>query len=364
MKAIRLFVKLLLSTIIIFLVLVFYLSSYRTFDIRSQRQRMSKLEKYYENYQEISDTKFINFLLDDDIKLNEIQLLATHNSYKKRGSIIGKFFIGLGDSFRESKALNYQYKTLTEQFENGIRSVELDVRLRKDTFELTHVPLVDNSSTAVNLKLALEEIKLYSKNNPQHLPIIILVELKDDWLILDSKLKDFSTKSLLDLDNLITSTLSDVLYKPSHLLTNSQTLQEEIKTNGWPKLAGLLGKVLFVLHPGKYTKTYVELDELIKTQAMFPAVYAENIDESYAGFVINNNVAIEQINQLVSNNFIVRTRIDEHLQFSDERFQLAISSGAQILSSDFTIGRDDLDVKKVIYLKDTYTIIKNSFLRQ
>ena len=47
----------------------------------------------------------MNFELTEDIKLNEIQMLASHNSYKKRGVPLGKLFIGLGDSFEEADAL-------------------------------------------------------------------------------------------------------------------------------------------------------------------------------------------------------------------------------------------------------------------
>lgn len=36
---------------------------------------------------------------------------------------------------------SYGYRTLTEQLESGIRTMEWDVRLRRGRFELTHVPI-------------------------------------------------------------------------------------------------------------------------------------------------------------------------------------------------------------------------------
>ncbi len=56
----------------------------------------------------------MNFDINDpSIKLDDIQMLASHNSYKKVGPAIGRFFVGLGDSFAEAKALNYGYQSIT-----------------------------------------------------------------------------------------------------------------------------------------------------------------------------------------------------------------------------------------------------------
>jgi hypothetical protein len=55
---------------------------------------------------------------------------------------------------------------------------------------------------------------------------------------------------------------------------------------------------------------------------------------------------------------MVRTRIDSNLEFDQTRFDDAIQSGAQILTTDFSVGRSDLDSDDVIYLDNDKMIIK------
>jgi hypothetical protein len=60
-------------------------------------------------------------------------------------------------------------------------------------------------------------------------------------------------------------------------------------------------------------------------------------------FIIHNEPDVDAIAALVGSGYMVRTRLDDMLVFDDDRYQRALSSGAQILSSDLTIGRLDLD---------------------
>jgi hypothetical protein len=119
----------------------------------------------------------------------------------------------------------------------------------------------------------------------------------------------------------------------------------------------LLGKYLFVIHASGYTTPYYEQDTTFASQAMFLSVYASQIERPYASFVIQNTPDIEIIQPLVNQNFIVRTRIDSNLIFDQSRFQTAIESKAQILTSDFIIGRSDLTPELMISLQDHKMII-------
>jgi hypothetical protein len=350
--------------VIFFLGSVAFLSLIRVNDLSLQRKHMLNLiELYAEDYVPINESQFSNFdLSDQTIRLNEIQVLATHNSYKKIGSGLGKFFIGLGDSFDEANALKYGYDSLTDQFNVGVRSIELDVRYRKGTFEVTHVPLVDNSSTTPNLALAIEEIKLWSDNNPNHIPISVLVEIKHDWMMLDLELKEITEVELLLLDQLISNTLGTKLLSPKDVIGSSSTLKAAITENGWPLLKNTLGKVIFILHPGRYTDTYVEMDSDFNSMAMFPAASNSEIDNTYTSFIVHNDPNVEIIKGLVSQNFIVRTGLDGRLTPDAEQFNNAIASGAQILTSDFPPNHNFKGIEYVAYLKEQYTIIKNTYI--
>jgi len=344
--------------------LVTYFSLIRVADISRQKDYLAALHLFYdEGYSPVDEHKFVNFDLESSsLRLNEIQLLATHNSYKKRISFPGKLCVGLFYSFEEAAALDYDNISLTEQLNLGVRSFELDLRFRRGDFEVTHVPLVDNGSTAPKFDLALEEIRLWSTHNPGHIPIIILLELKDDLLFLDPALSDFTARELSLLDDLIKNTFGDKLFSPGDIIMPGQTLNEAVRRQGWPPLKELLGKVIFILHPGKYTDLYVSRDPSFDTLALFPAAADNDIDNSYASFIVHNDPRVDSIRSLIAQNYIVRTRLDSNLVIDEERFRNGVASGAQILTTDYGPGHKFKHTDYVAYPEKGYLVIANRVL--
>lgn len=354
-----------LSLILLFIGIVVYLWMIRVVDLAKQKGYMKELEEMYlEDYESVDEQFFADFLVTDpSLRLNEVQFLASHNSYKKLGSGIGKFFVGLGDSFREARALQYSYHPLTFQLEQGIRSFELDVRFRQNKFELTHVPLVDNSSVAVDFSLALEEIKLYSQHNPNHLPLLILLEFKTDWMMLDPFLQNITEEELALFDTMLEDVFGDDLFTPRDMLEEDTTLRETITTTGWPTIQSLLGKVVFIMHPSDtFVPMYYTMDESLSTQNMFLGTNIDTYQEPYASFIVHNDPNFYDIRPMVAENFIVRTRLDASLELYEHLWENGIASGAQILSSDFTIARSDLKYEEIRYLEDIYTMLRNRYL--
>ncbi|TVP85916.1 MAG: hypothetical protein EA375_02880 [Acholeplasmataceae bacterium] len=361
LKTLKIILIVIFGFVALFLLILSYFSLIRMNDIRLQNRHLRRLADYYalEHVPEDEST-WIDFdVSDPTLTLHDIRLLATHNSYKKTGPALGRLFVGLGENFDEARSLRYGYQTLTAQFENGIRSMEWDVRLRNGQFEITHVPLVDNSGIAPVLEPALQELRLFSEHHPDHIPIIILFEIKYDWMVLDPLLENIGTDELLALDLLLEDVLGQHLFRPSDLFDGNVTsLRETIQNDGWPSVHSLLGKVIIVLHPGRPTQPYVDLDPSLMSQAMFPGVHASGTSDDHAAFVVHNSVDIEAIGNLVDEGFIVRTRIDSGLVFNQQRFDDALASGAQILTSDFTIGRSDLDPALMITLPGNKTVIR------
>ena len=362
-KLLKVMISIILSVVMLFFLIIIRFYGIKIVDTTQQSRRLKELKLYYEseNFIPIDDQEFADFDLNDEtIKLNDIKMLASHNSYKKNSTALGRFFVKLGSSKAEADALNYEYKTLTDQFRAGIRSMEFDLRLRKTQFTLTHVPLVDNSSVAPDFSMALEEIALYSLNNPNHVPIIILMEIKDDWMILDHALQKIDQDKLIILNTLIKEKLGERLFQPHELIEENKTLKETINESGWPSLSSLRGKVIMVLHPGGFTSEYVDIDPTLLELAMFPSVYADQVTRDYTAFVVENNPESTQIPVLINQNYIVRTRIDSDLYFTNELMQSALLSGAQILTSDYTIARSDLSVTQMIYLATNKTVIRRT----
>jgi|SRR5690554_387604 len=355
MKVIITILKVVTSIIIGVLVFVLFsaihLSQIRRADLKSQNKRMDKLEASYENYEPSGYLKYSGENLDE-LAFNEVSFLASHNSYKKKGSLVGKLFVGLGDSFSEAKALNYSYKTITEQLKSGIFSFELDVRLRKDEFEITHVPLVDNSSTSVNFEKALLEYKYFLEHEPNGFPVLVLLEIKDDYMFLDPSLKSIGNDELILLENKIDDVLGDYLYTPEIMIEDYNSLMARIDDKGWPKVSELKGKIMFLIHAGKYANSYLELNK----QKLFTATYKDSLN-SNAPFIIHNSLDVDSINDLVDNNYMVRTRIGDTLNYTDEDLLKALNSRAQILTTDFSIARSDIN--KYLYLNENKTIRRN-----
>jgi len=356
MKVIITILKVVTSIIIGVLVFVLFsaihLSQIRRADLKSQNKRMDKLEASYENYEPSGYLKYSGENLDE-LAFNEVSFLASHNSYKKKGSLVGKLFVGLGDSFSEAKALNYSYKTITEQLKSGIFSFELDVRLRKDEFEITHVPLVDNSSTAVNFENALLEYKYFLEQERDAFPILVLLEIKDDYMFLDPSLKNIENDELTLLEDKIEVVLGDYLYTPEIMVGEYSSIKDRLDDKGWPKISELKGKIMFLIHAGKYANSYLELNK----QKLFSATYKDNLN-SNAPFIIHNNLDVESINSLVNSNYMVRTRIGDTLNYTLEDLEKALNSRAQILTSDFTVARSDIN--KYLYLDENKTIRGNN----
>lgn len=349
--------KIATSVVLIFLVLLMfsyiYLSSIRAADIKRQEKHIDKITNEYLKYVEQGSSSFMNTNIFN-MPLNDVQFLASHNSYKKKGSILGKLFVGLGDSFNEAKSLNYTNKTITEQLKSGIYSLELDIRYRSGEFEVTHVPVVDNSTTMAKLSLGLEEIELFLNNEPNSFPLIIILEIKNDYNFLDPGLKKIKKEQIAELDTLISNTFYNKLYRPSDLRGTYPNIKTRLDNDGWPLVSDLLGKVMFVIHAGSYANNYIE-DVALVNQNLFISTYKDNLHVN-APFVIHNDLNTSSIKALVDDSYIVRTRIGNSNGYSEEDVLKAINSGAQILTTDYSVARADLIT--YLYFEEKYTIKK------
>ena len=141
------------------------------------------------NYTPCDEQEFADFDLQeayaDGVKLNEVAFLGTHNSYQLLATFPRRAYDKLCQIIPTGKKgdkLDFEMDTLTVQLENGVRSLEIDIETVDDgksvSFIVTHDPILDNVSSCYDFAKALEEIKLWSDNNPNHLPITILIEPK------------------------------------------------------------------------------------------------------------------------------------------------------------------------------------------
>jgi hypothetical protein len=277
-----------------------------------------------------------------DRPLNALRLVATHNSYHRRPDALRSFFLGLGAP-GEPEKLAYSHRTLWEQLESGVRSFELDVRLRGERFEICHVPLVDDRTASPGLAGAFEELALWSERSPGHLPLFVLLELKNDWEALDPKLKPFDRLSLARLDALAREELDGILYAPDELRGAYASPLEAVREHGWPPISALLGRVIVIIHENaRYRDEYLAAyGPALKGGAFFTCAPKEATAGEYPGdglFAILNDPGDTRIAEAQAAGLMVRTRADADARANPLQAAAALASGAQIVSTDYPPG--------------------------
>jgi hypothetical protein len=304
---------------------------------------------------------------DDCVRINQIQVLGTHNSYHLQPK--EPVLEAMGPQRRQG--LEYTHRPLTEQLSQlGVRQFEIDVfadpdggrylqpkayKLTGDTqnpvmekpgFKVFHVQDLDVRSTCPTLVACLTEIKTWSTSNPGHLPVMIMIEAKDTAIenrpnFEFVKPHPIGARELDALDAEIRSVFSaDKLITPDSVRGDHATLDEAIRKNGWPTLRQARGKVMFALdNTDRKRDEYLQGHPSLKGRVLF--VTAPSGDPATAFLKLNEarGPAEEKIREQVKAGYLVRTRADEPTQEarsgSTVRKDSAFRSGAQFVSTDF-----------------------------
>lgn len=313
---------------------------------------------------------------DKSLRLNEIQVIGTHNSYHLAPTPEIMKIIGLtGKAVADS--IDYTHAPLAQQFGSlGIRQIELDIYadpdgglysnpvgrkltqqteadprmpfdfdtvMQKPGTKIIHAPGFDFATHVPTLKMALEQTVAWSKSNPGHLPILILLEIKETATgPAGVKPLKFNREKLDGLDQEIRECVPvEMMLTPDTVRGEYSTLREAIQESGWPTLERCCGKIFFALDNTDGVKDrYLEDHESLKGRVMFVSV---NPDHPAAGWMKLNDPLddFQHIQDCVRRGFIVRTRADydtTQARKNDTRQRdRAIESGAQFISTDFPI---------------------------
>ena len=357
----------LLSVLFVSSVIAGFMQVDKNIQYQDRHLEYLKNEYYTDSYVPCDEQKLADFNLEkaftEGVKLNEIAVMGTHNSYQllgtlpKRGLMKTLQIISFGAV--ENKAV-FEMDTFTEQLEQGIRNLEIDIETVDDegdvSFIVTHKAIIDNVSSAYNLAKGLEEIAMWSDNNPGHLPVYLLIEPKDDVPSINN-MKNFSLEYALELDKVLRQVLGDRLFTPQQVMGDYESFEEMRKADGWPTLKESAGKIIVLLHTCDVTQKYIDTDTSIKTQAMFPMLLFGDIDKPYAAFILDNDPVIASENNkktVDENNLMVRTRADDYPDFSDERYKSADNCGSHIITTDYP--PRSVREKDHTYTFDGYTI--------
>jgi len=309
--------------------------------------------------------------VDSLVHLNQIQTIGSHNSYKEVASpeerSLRESFIGSAE-----QQLDYNHVPLPEQFASQkVRQIELDTyidrqgglyanpllrqvlqegpydpALDQPGFKVLHIQDVDYRSTCVTLVRCLQAVKGWSDANPEHVPIAILLELKDTPLTLGSfdfvDPTPYDAQAMDELDAEIRSVFAPGdLITPDDVRGSHPTLEEGVLADGWPTLAQSRGKVLFLMdNDGSYRDLYRQGHPNLEGRAVFTN---SNPGQPDAAFVKRNDAkgSFADIQDLVAKGYIVRTRADSdtaEARVDDTSTRdAALASGAQWVSTDYPV---------------------------
>jgi hypothetical protein len=311
---------------------------------------------------------------DAAVHINQIQVIGTHNSYHA-GFAPSAAELWQTKNPEGFKGLDYQHQPLEQQFDSGVRQIELDVFadsrggryahpagpgliaqahlppdpnfdpdgvMEKPGFKVMHMQDIDYRSTCQPFVACLEQVRTWSHKHPQHIPIFVLVETKQEKAHAPYQVTEpepFTAATFNALDAEIRSVFSpDELITPDDVRGRYKTLNEAVLAGNWPTLDSARGKVIFLMDQRSVGPIYLAGHPSLQGRILFTNAEPGQPD---AAFVERNDGPAADITSLVRKGYLVRTRTDADTKEarSDDttRRDTMESSGAQMLSTDYPV---------------------------
>jgi len=265
--------------------------------------------------------------LDDALRLNQVQVLGTHNSYHlpAAGSVPGDDW-------------GYEMPLIADQLATwGVRQLELDINLSGDgVHRVFHADLIDDRTHCETLSACLKPVREFSESNPGHQAIFVMLEAKTAGAIAaDMEAIEAVVVDAVGRDRLLT---------PDDVRRGFSTLRQAVTTIGWPTLGETRGKVVVVLLRDKPTDDAYLADRPSLQGRLF-FLLADPDDEHAA--IIKMDNPYDDIEAVAAQGFIIRTRAD-NADFDPLRRARAFESGAHIVSTDYPAPVDWTDYRVVV----------------
>jgi hypothetical protein len=316
--------------------------------------------------------------LDQHLRLNELQAIGTHNSYKQAISP-GELALLKARSPQAARALDYSHAPLTEQLDAGARQVEIDIlddpdgglyaspRMRQVAalmgtpltpfdatplqapgFKVLHVQDLDYRSNCATLALCLAELHAWSQAHPRHVPILVMMNLKRGASPVPGgvEARAFDADAFDRLDAAVRTLMpAKQIITPDEVQGRYPTLREAVRAGNWPTLGAARGRFLFALdEPYEIGVSYQGKRTNLEGRVFF--VNAPESSTIAAYITLNDPIAqADRIRAAVADGLLVRTRADaetEEARNNDtRRREAALGSGAHYVSTDYMQPREE-----------------------
>ncbi len=308
------------------------------------------------------------------VRLNQIQVIGTHNSYHQRANPSLMTLIAR-HSQDDARSLDYTHPPLPEQLgREHVRQIELDCyvdpeggrfahprgpqaaldaglapvpsndpngELLKPGIKVMHIPDIDYGTSVLTLVDGLRQVHEWSKAHPRHVPVFILIELKTETLGAGyTQALPWDATALAELEREMLSVFPrEEILTPDDVRGDAASLPEALRAHGWPLLDSVRGKVLFGMdNEGAERDTYLDGHPALQGRLLFVSVPPDN--PAAAWMKRNDPIGgFDEIQRLVKAGFLVRTRADlptQQARANDPAMrERALASGAQFISTDY-----------------------------
>lgn len=301
-------------------------------------------------------------------------MIGTHNSYKRELSAAEQVtydqLVAKPGDYAEFLA--YSHAPIPEQFgRQDVRGLELDLfpdpngglyaqplvrtRLglgplpdpawRQPGVKVLHIADLDYNTTCVQLTTCLEQVKSWSEANPRHVPLPILLELKqsDKRVVAGGGAQSppWDATALDALDAEIRSVFAADDTSPDDVRRPGLTLEQSVRRFRWPSLHKNRGKMMFLLdnEPGAIRDAYTAGRPSLESRVIFTNSRPGRPDAAFIKRNEPRDANTAEIQELVRQGYFVRTRLDLPLSTvttgDTSLLDAALMSGAQVIPTDF-----------------------------
>src|SRR5262245_44647601 len=313
----------------------------------------------------------------DGLRLNQIQVVGSHNSYRRRTyepifQLVKSLAASLPDDLSPD-SLDYDHLPLPQQLvDYRMRGLEIDLfndpeggqyynrqglrfvtppepvasnipELLEPGLKVLHMPDIDYETHHYTFRSALQTIAAWSDAHPMHVPLAIQLETKESTIadalpsLMLTTAVPFDAAAAASIDTEIRAVFAESrIITPDEVRGTHATLEEAVLAGGWPTLAAARGRVLFFME-GAAVDEYVAGAPGLVGRLVFAN---SQPGDAHAAVVIANDAIAGQatIADMVSKGYIVRTMADggtiQARSGDVSERDAALASGAQIVSTD------------------------------
>ncbi|WP_295212001.1 phosphatidylinositol-specific phospholipase C1-like protein [uncultured Chryseobacterium sp.] len=302
----------------------------------------------------------------EEMKINEIQVIGSHNSYKK--AILPEVYEYLSkrDSLNLLPRIQYDHIPIPQQLDLGLRNLEIDVyadskggkyahpkildlvktaqpfdpegKMKKPGYKMIHITDIDYQTQYYTLEDCLKDLKKWSDSHPDHDPVFITLEPKDGKAnAYGTEPEHYMSKLFDELDGELKKYLGkNKIITPDEIRGSYPTLNAAVLNKHWPKVKDVKGKFLFVLDNNSENRDlYIQGHPSLKGRMVFTNSEPGTAEAA----VLFRNDPGPEITGLVKQGYLVRTRADadtmEARKEDYSRFEKAKASGAQVITTDY-----------------------------